>query len=573
MADNKIEVEYITTVAGALQAIEKLNKRLDDQENKLQKIGTTSKKSADLAAGSFNKLEQELKEATAALRTMTMGTKQFDEQKKKVDELAKSFGKVKQGMKEVNAEGGKTSGVATEVLSKVGGMVAGFVSMSKLAEAISYELDKAKNIQLQQAATSRTIEQALADLGQNVGAEQLPVARKMIADRAPELGVTQEGLANLIGVGISAGAKDLTEAMDLAAAALKLTVGDSQRALALVGGTLDVASLGGSTNFEGALGQLLQTQSQVRSTNLPEFAANIGPGLAAATADGRNQKGVSTERALEMASVISQIIKDPTGSNTATTMRYLFTRMNAFVPELEKVLDDGGVAKVSKQEIGTFSQLKTFDERLKMMQDVPAIGQQFLETQRESIGKTAISEIIAKSDRAVAFEQKAAGIIQSIDEAQGAFTGLVSAVGKETPVLQAARRGEAAVQSADRTGPGALEGQARELFDKAIGQVNLSGFDYVAETLAGWDAKAVKIESAGNAADAYLRTLQTQQSLAGGGFSERDRQIFTSTIAELKSLSGSINALIAEQKKPVPVKVQGPAVRPKEAPLPAATAP
>jgi len=429
------------------------------------------------------------------------------------------------------------------------------LSFQAIVSAVVAELEKAKQLKLDAAATTRTFEQALADIGQNIGGGAIPQAKQMILENAPKLGTTNEGLADLLGVAISAGAKDLQEAMSLVSATLKLTVGDAQKARALVGGTLDVASLGGSQNFEGALGQLLQTQSQVRSTNLAEFSANIGPGLAAATADLSQQKGVSTERGLEMASVISQIIKDQTGSNTATTMRMMFTRMGAFVPEKEKKLDDGEVTKVSRQQIAAFQSLETFDERLKMMQDVPAIGKQFLETQRESIGKTAIAEIIGKSARAVAFEEKAKQNISSIDAAQGFFSDLDKALKGETAQLGAERKAQANIAAAEVTGNRDLEGTVIKIVDDAIAKVNLSGLDYFdTETLLQNNMRAGAAIGA-NPIDVGIDTLQRAQENrrvfgvipAGGTVSLGDKALLQSQIAVLEELKTSAVAIERQQ--------------------------
>lgn len=566
MTENKIEVEYITTVAGALQAVEKLNKRLDQQEQKLQRVGEVSKKAAEGAAGSFNKLEEELKQNEAALKRMEIGSKAFTEQKKKVDDLRKSLAGAKGQLSTV------ADGASTKLASAVGqvtGLVTGMVSFQAVVTAIVEEFKKAEAMRLSAAATARTFEQALSDVGQNIGEEAVPQAKQMIIEQAPKLATTQEGLADLLGIAISAGAKDLEEAMALSSAALKLTVGDAAKAKALVGGTLDVASLGGSKNFEGALGQLLQTQSQVRSTNLSEFAANIGPGLAAATADGKNQKGVSTERALEMASVISQIIKDPTGSNTATTMRYLFTRMNAFMPEREKKLDDGGLAKVSKEQIAAFDALKTFDERLQMMQAVPAIGAQFLETQRESIGKTAISEIINKSGRAIQFEDKAKANIASIDDAQGFFAGLVDKVNQETGILTAERQSLAAAQKAEVTGSRSLEGQVTEIVRRGFEKVNLPGLDMVYSKVA-----SVSLQDSLRRGEEPIAAGRQLLEGVRSRFdtSEEDKAYLRDQIAVLDRLATTMQNLNDNMQNQKP-KVIVPAGRPKEAPLPAATAP
>lgn len=571
MADESIEVEWIATANKMVQVLDRLESKFDKQEKQLAKLSSTGKKGADDVAGSFNKLETELKDAEAALKKLEMGTKAFADQKAKVDALRKSLAGARDSIASTGS--GITAGLSQGV-STITQMVGGMFSLQTVVQGIVAELDKAKQIGMDAAAQTRTFEQALADLGQNIGAGAIPEARQMVIDQSAKLGTTQEGLANLLGIGISAGAKDLNDAMKLSAAALKLTVGDANRAAALVGGTLDVASLGGSKNYEGALGQLLQTQSQVRSTNLSEFSANIGPGLAAATADLSQQKGVSTERALEMASVISQIIKDQTGSNTATTMRMMFTRMGSFVPEREKKLDDGGIARVSNDQIAQFKSLKTFDERLKMMQEVPGIGQQFLETQRESIGKTAIAEIINRSGRAVQFEEKAKSNISSIDKAQSFFTELNDAVVLNTANLQSQRRFDAAVANTQLAA--GAEGQARTIVDTALSKVDLSGVDsfVMREVDALFASRHGKV-STFQTGEEVLTQLQGRRTLLNSGIVPMGGSMTPEHIELLKQAVDELKRLREQEE----LRVKGGRVqpaqiaRPKEAPLPAATAP
>jgi len=582
MSDEKIEVEWIATANQMLSTIQKIDAKLEKQEKTMQKLGDTSKKAADGAAGSFNKLEKELKDNEAQLKKLAIGTKEFDEQRKKVDALRNS---VKNAKGELTKTGGGIGNLLESGVAKIGALAAGMAGFQAIVSAVTAELEKVKTLKLEAAATTRTFEQALADVGQNIGAEQVGPARKMILEQAPVLGTTQEGLANVLGVAISAGAKDLDEAMKLSAAALKLTVGDANKAVALVGGTLDVASLGGSKNFEGALGQLLQTQAQVRSTNLSEFSSNIGPGLAAATANLSQQQGVSTERAMEVASVISQIIKDQTGANTATTMRMLFTRMGSFVPEAKKELDDGGIAKVSAEQIKTFKSLKTFDERMKMMSDVPAIGAQFLETQRESIGKTAISEMVNRSQRAVEFETKAKSNITSIDDAQAFFSDLQKTLVGETAQLTAERKGQANIATAEVVGTRDLEGTVLKIVDDTLAKVNLSGMDSeTAQKIKNGmlidEARGISPVQTGINA---LEEAKGRRSLfgvipAGGAVSAGDTDLINRQIEALRGLEAALKAM---QPQPaavaggprVPAAVAGQQMRPKEAPLPAATIP
>ena len=584
MSDEKIEVEWIATAQQMLSTIQKIDQKMVKQEQLMQKLGDSSKKSAEGAAGSFNKLEKELKDNEAQLKRLAMGTKEFDAQRKKVDMLRSSL---KGAKGELTQIGGSTGGLLQSSIAKVGALAAGMVGFQQVVTAITAELEKVKTLKLEAAATTRTFEQALADVGQNIGAEAVPEARKMILEEAPKLGVTQEGLANILGVAISAGAKDLKEAMELSAAALKLTVGDANKAVALVGSTLDVASLGGSKNFEGALGQLLQTQSQVRSTNLSEFGANIGPGLAAATSQGTHQEGVSTERAFEMASTISQIIKDQTGANTATTMRQMFIRMDSFVPEKSVKLDDGGTAKVDKKNIDEFKAAKTFDERLELMRKVPAIAQQFLETQRESIGKTAVREIVTGSERAVAFEEKAKQAITPIDQSQEFFKKLENTLVGETATLSAERKSQANLQAAEVTGGRSIAGEVQKIVDDTLAKVDISGMDndsrlrnnmIIGEKL-GFSPTETGIDTLERAKD---RRMLFGAIPIGGAVSQKDKDIIDAQIAVLRAMEEN-NKLIKEandlarQNKPAaapaPQRAAAPASRPRDAALPGATVP
>lgn len=555
----------VSTETGAAEGnLTRLESKIDKIEAAMKDTGTASVKAARDAEGSFNQLEKELKQNEAALKKMAIGSKEFDQQKMKVDGLRKSLAGAKGELKGVADQSSAIGKAGGDALGDIKSMALQFLTVQAVVQAISSELDHVSKLKLEAAQTQRTFEQAIADVGQNIGAENVAPAKQMIIEQAPKLGVTQEGLANLIGVAISAGAKDLEEAMALSAAALKLTVGDAAKAQALVGGTLDVASLGGSTNFEGALGQILQTQSQVRSTNLAEFAANIGPGLAAATAKGQHMEGMTTERSLEIASVISQVIKDQTGANTATTLRQFVTRLDSFAPEREKKLDDGGTAKVAQKDIDSFKQATTFDERIQMMRSNEALMLQFLETQRESIGKTAVREIISGSDRAVAFEDKAKKNIGSIDDAQSFFKNLVDETGKQTAHLSADRKHAAVIQKAETTGDRATEGQVQKLVQETIDKMNLSGIDKETQ---GTIRNRLRIGAAQgeNPIDTGITALEEakgQRKLfgvipAGGDVSEADKQTADETIGILREMKANLVSLNADEAMVVqPVKQQ-----------------
>ncbi len=92
----KIEVEWVAQSQQMNSTLERINEKLDKQEKKLEQIAKTSRKSAEAAAGSFAALSQELKEAEDALKAMAQGTEEFEKQKAAVDRLRGSVAAAKQ---------------------------------------------------------------------------------------------------------------------------------------------------------------------------------------------------------------------------------------------------------------------------------------------------------------------------------------------------------------------------------------------------------------------------------------------------------------------------------------------
>ena len=577
----RMEVEHIVSNQQVIKALDNLLNRMEKVEKVAKKTSDTSKKGADAAAGSFNALEQELKQNEAALKGMVRGTQAFAQQKARVDSLRRSYLQAKQGLATHNAEASKLTQLGAAGIAKIAGMVAGVASLNTVVQSVVQELEKARNISIKAAGTERTLEQALADIAQNTSGEQLPAARMMIEREAPALGTTQQGLANLLGTAISAGAKDLNEALSVTSAALKLTVGDAERANAIIGGALDIASLGQSQNFEGAIGQLLQVQSQVRSTNMSEFAKNIGPAIAASAAQGQNVEGLSTERALEISAVVSQILKDQTGSNTATAVRQFVTRMDSFMPELEKTLDDGGKATLTKEQVAAFAKERSFDARIEMMRAIPALALQFLETQREGIGKTAVREIVHGTNLALGFEQKAGAAITGLDDARQRFVGDVEAIRGQTGLLLTKRQADADIERRRTEGPQAVAGTVREIVGAALEEVNLPGFDYLRQKYE-LNRLEAKIAAGGEetAVPAGIETLRrAQRSFVTGDIIDdgRTRQGLNDAIGRLQQLLSQQAAIVEQQNRNLqakqPIVVQAPAARPKEDPVPAVTIP
>lgn len=490
----RVEIRMVSDNKQAIKDQEALIRKVDELSKSHDKAGKMSVKAAQGATGSFSRLEKELKDNIAALKRMEVGTRQFEDQKQKVAGLARELGRAKSEMGDLSSRGGRLQMAAAGTARQVSGVAAGFLSINTAISAITSEFDKVKRIQLESAAKTRTFEEALADIAFNVGGSDLDATRKLVEDNAADLGTSQKGLANLIGLAISAGAKDIDEALKVSTASLKATAGDATKASELVQSALDIASLSGSKNFSGALGQVSQTQSQVRATNASEFFSNLGPALAAATAKGQNIDGLSTERTLELSSVVSQIIKDRTGANTATAVRQFVTRLDSFTPALARTLKDGSKGEVSADVIEQFRQTRNVDERIDLFRENEGLRRQFLDQQKEGIGKSAIREIISGTERAVGIEDKASQNITSIDDAQASFKALTDAVNRNTINLRADRKFQAAIESAQTGGEAGLQGQATKIINDTIAQLDLPGLDALQEAALAGDFKVARAD-------------------------------------------------------------------------------
>lgn len=550
MPDEIITVEWISTAQQMLATIQKVDAKLERQEKIMQKLTDTSKKGADAAAGSFNKLEQELKQNEAALGNLQAGTKAFADQKKRVDELRASFNGAKQAMASNQSV---LSSLGNTAVTKMAGFSAGMMAFKMILTATIAELERAQQVRLKASSTMQSVEGAIADMALNIGADNVAQARGMIEQNAPQLGVTQEGLASMLAAGISGGAKDLDEALKLSSATLKLTAGDAQKAIPIMSGMLTMAATTGNRDFESTLGQLSQFQEAARGEDLSVSINNMATAMAAANTKGERIDALGAERTLEMASVMSQLLQDKDMSITGTTMRQMFSKMDSFIPKTKATLDDGTKSKLTAEQVAEFSKLGSMDERVQAMRANPEIAKQFLSTIEENQGKSAVRQIVTGTDKAKELESTAAAIVTSQAQAKQDFDALVTVIADNTKNLQAANKSKAADQVTDAKT--ALEGSIIDAFNRAVdGMTNASGLDSFTLDDAK-NALKVRMASGQDAATAATTTLEElkQRETAfgfipvGGGVSQDDQAKLDAQIAVINDLAGSVKAVEAKR--------------------------
>lgn len=583
MADERIEVEWIATASRMTQILDKIDARLEKQDQKLEKISKTSEKAAEAAAGSFNAMEAELKQAEAALNKLTVGTAEFAAQKAKVDGLRQSLTQARMSLQQAPSS---LTNALSAGMSKLTSFAAGFVGLQQAITAIVNELERAKQLRIGAAETTRTFEQSIAAMALNIGAANVPAAREMILQEAPRLGVTPEGLAQLLGAGISGGAKDLNEALVLSAKVLQLTAGDIQAAQPIMSGMLSLAGATGNRDFEAVIGQLSQFQAAARGEDLAVSINNLASSLAAANVPGERIAALGGERSLEIASTLSQVLQDPRMDKTGTAVRNLFLRMDAFVAKRETKLDDGTISRLTKEQVEGFNQLGTLDERLAAMRATPEIGRQFMSTIEINETRSAIRALVLGGEAVQELEARSSALVTPLAQATVEFQNLSQVIAENTQLTKAANQAQAerAVSTIQEPQRG-FEGQMLEIMDKALAEVDLSGLDVLRRAEID-TALAVGRSRGDNVAQTVIEALQAVQQQAGvrvggrvvvpfgGGVSAGDINKLASAIEAITRLEQQ--RLQAEQNPPpVPVRVnvQPPAARPKEAPLPAVTSP
>jgi hypothetical protein len=254
-----------------------------------------------------------------------------------------------------------------------------------------------------------------------------------------------------------------------------------------------------------------------------------------------------------------------------------------FIAKRQMTLDDGTVSRLTQPQVDAFNALDTLDERIAAARANPEIGRQFLSTvERTSEAFVGIRKIIIGDKDIRDEEAKAARIVTGLEKGQKAYDALIESIVTNTPLTQAANRQEAVRQVARIRDPAAaFEGQIIEEFNKTLKEVNLTGIDVFRQLEAD---TAIAVATAnkmpvGPVVVDFLNQLQSQAKSAGipvGAAPTRDER------ERLQQAIDAINDLIVLQRQaqqnqqppaPVRVQVQAPAVRPKEAPLPAETAP
>ena len=366
--------------------------------------------------------------------------------------------------------------------------------------------------------------------------------------------------------------------MRLSSDVLKLTAGNVQDAMPILSGMLTIAGATGNRDFQAIMGQLSQFQAAGRGGDLAQTINNLSTSLAAVNTRGERIQALGSERTLELAATISQILQDERGAITGTTLRQLMQRMDMFVAKPETKLDDGTVSRLTKAQVEGFNQLGTLDDRIAAMRATPELARQFLSTLEINEGTAAIRQIVTGDVNALREEQKAAGLIGGQAAGKKEFDNLTGQIADQTKLSRTQAKSEAVARVGQIQGGRSESGQVAEIVSKLLQTVNLPGIDMI--TGRAIEAQILAREQIGQSpAQAAIETLQgallgpeqSRRMAAGMITMEMSAQDKDQVQKQIEVLEGLRKEFAAARQQPV--KVQAPPMRPKEAPLPAATAP
>lgn len=384
MADERIEVEWIGTAQRMMQVIERVDQRMERQERTLQKLADTGKRGGDAVAGSFNKLEQELKEGEAALKQMTLGTQAFANQKAKVDALRESVNGAKGALGSAVAQQSGAADVVDQFTSAIGGTVSTFLSIGAIVSSLRADLEnlarKRENERLAEvdfgtALAARTI----SNLPQNERAAVKPLALNV----ADEIGANPGAVVEALGELRSTGAQDLLEAASFLREAANAFPQDLAAAKGIARAALIEAGATGNRDAKQVIGGTIAAQSVSLTKSPEEFAKAFGSNIAAGVSVYKQKP----EQAREEAAIFS-LLETRGADVAADAQRSFYSQIAKFVPEQSATLKTGEQTTVDAAAIKAFMDAD-FTSRQKMLEQDDNLRKQFIEKLQET-GRTAI---------------------------------------------------------------------------------------------------------------------------------------------------------------------------------------
>jgi hypothetical protein len=325
----------------------------------------------------------------------------------------------------------------------------------------------------------------------NFLADQSVKTEQELADRLKKIGeqraVKPDALFNVVGTALSTKG-DLTNAESLKIVDTIAQLTNDQELLTnIVGGVQFVSQQSGEKDARKVFGFMRQTQVRAALSS-PAKLASLLPRVIGAE---KELGGGTAETAAELLATLSILTADTEGEIATTAAINLAKGLATFDPKRSFQVKGGKKLTVPQKQIDEFLAAKTTNERLKLLQQSPELGQQFLATANLGKGQAlgGISQLVKADPAALKLLQ---GVRQDIlsptDPSQiGRFEKFRKGRA-EAPFATAKRFQdiEEEVETGllpDDTSRDARIGRAKASLNKVFGDVtDLPGIDRFAET-------------------------------------------------------------------------------------------
>jgi len=447
----KVEVKLVTDASAAIKSQEALERKVEELSKSYEQAGKVSVKAAKAAVGSFQRLEDELKDNVKQLKRMEVGTAAFAEQKRKVDELTKSL---KGAKLQVDGGGNSLSARMGASVKDFATSVVGFASLTgavmAIAKLMNSELADLRRRDTESRDAVRTREQSIAALVQNAGGELTDKIVERVEALSAITGDNSDAMLSVASSVASAGVADATKIVEIAQLALQSQGGEVGSSTAIAGAAIDLANTL-NVSVKEAFGVLFQTAGTAR----PEDIALLGKAAVRATA-ALISAGSDAEKAQEIFAASTLLSGDKTGESAVSIANDLSQAFRA--------LQSGGVPK--SISVGGIKEDVNIPADMQALLTGPALKNltldQLLDMSRGSTEVEKVFESFLPNSQNRAFTQQIVG-------GSATFDAKLQQAADSIDLATAGAKADQ--QVADVTGRrpiGALEGQLAGILDQNL---------------------------------------------------------------------------------------------------------
>jgi hypothetical protein len=399
-----------------------------------------------------------------------------------------------------SADGGGIFGTAMGQIRTLGATYLGFY---QAITSITAEINRDRERRRAQFMVGVEADREVANQAPNLGVELLGEMKRWAQQNQGVIGAKTEDILKVAGFTKSMGLDDPDRIKSATADALRLSVGNAERAIGLQ--QIAVASLvqQGSTDMRGAMVQSRQFAEASAGENEMVFMGNVVDRLITATND-QSDPERAVERGMELIAAASKTFSDTSGDNTSRAIGNIIAALPK-VKLQESTMIDGERVQIDKELVDSFNNetdvLKRLDmvlENAAMMQIAvrsSGLGKQVVELATGEKGPLdAMMEDVLTSPKFREELARAEKTIMPLSEASAYFESYAQQIEENTEALRMVNQGLGALAVQTTQKANVLSGGAQEVFDRGMEGIDLTGPDEVPRAVGTTAEELARIE-------------------------------------------------------------------------------